>query len=149
MSNTKIHLCCCHGNPCTCGGLSFEHWVVQELNDVHAKLDELRAKRKSHGTKAQSQARKHDEAVDAFMVRLTGGTGVESDLLGAWVGYCEMRKDKKKWLTAHAIDLVLKKLAPFTIAEQVEALNKSTRNGYTDVYPESTDGAKPLLGEMY
>jgi hypothetical protein len=68
----------------------------------------------------------------------------------AWFGYCEMRRDKKKWLTANAVKLVLKKLRGFTIAEQIAALNKSTIAGYTDVYPERADGAGgKLQGELY
>lgn len=53
----------------------------------------------------------------------------------AWVGFCEMRKSKRKDLTERACQLIAKKLAGH--AEPDAVLDNSTTNSWTDIYPNS------------
>lgn len=62
-----------------------------------------------------------------------------------WGAYLEMRKEKKKVPTSRAVELVLAELSKLKSAGQDVAavLDKSTRNGWTDVYaikPELVTG---------
>lgn len=62
-----------------------------------------------------------------------------------WGAYLEMRKEKKKVPTARAVELVLAELSKLKSAGQdiAAVLDKSTRNGWTDVYaikPELVTG---------
>lgn len=66
----------------------------------------------------------------------------------AWNGYLEMRKKKRKEPTDRARDLVIADLLKFKEAgyDLEEILNKSTKNGWTDVYapkPNQQASASP------
>jgi DNA-binding transcriptional ArsR family regulator len=56
--------------------------------------------------------------------------------LDAWDGYLQMRREKKKPPTEHAVKLLLSDLAKWHAAGHDVAiiLNTSTKNGWTDVY---------------
>lgn len=61
--------------------------------------------------------------------------------LEAWRGYLEMRREKRKPPTDHAVKLLLDDLAKWHAKghDIAAALNASTRNGWTDVYePKAT-----------
>jgi hypothetical protein len=60
-----------------------------------------------------------------------------------WDAYLDMRKEKKKVPTARAIELVLAELLKLMRAGQdiAAVLDKSTRNGWTDVYAIKPDFA--------
>jgi biotin operon repressor len=48
--------------------------------------------------------------------------------------FLEMRIQKKKMPTENALNLITKKLSKFDISVQIEMVNKSVVNGWTDVY---------------
>lgn len=53
----------------------------------------------------------------------------------AWADFCEMRRSKRAPLTLRACELIAKKLT--NCPEPDAALDKSTTNSWSDVYPES------------
>jgi hypothetical protein len=65
--------------------------------------------------------------------------------IASWEAYLEMRKEKRKVPTARATELLLTELERLLVAGQdiAAVLDKSTRNGWTDVYAIKTD---PIRG---
>jgi hypothetical protein len=57
--------------------------------------------------------------------------------MDSWGGYLEMRKKKRKEPTARAMELLIAELEKFRNAghDVAAILDKSTVNGWTDVYP--------------
>lgn len=64
----------------------------------------------------------------------------------AWNGFIEMRKEKKKAPTDKARDLLMAELQRLKVAGQdiEKVLNKSTVNGWTDVYAIKGDTGRPV-----
>jgi hypothetical protein len=54
----------------------------------------------------------------------------------ALYGYIEMRTITKKPITPHAYKLLFKKLEKVTERTAIEALDRSTENNWTGVYPK-------------
>ncbi|MGY3172405.1 hypothetical protein ACVWYU_001782 [Pseudomonas sp. TE12234] len=80
---------------------------------------------KPAGTQAERKSSKFDPLV----------AKPENVSTEAWVGFCEMRKSKRKDLTERACQLIAKKLAKHPDPDAV--LDNSTTNSWSDIYPES------------
>jgi len=73
--------------------------------------------------------------------------------LAAWNGYMEMRKEKRKAPTVRAVELLLAELHKLLMAGQdiAAVLDKSTRNGWTDVYaikPDPVRGVGKAIADI-
>ncbi|MBO6015293.1 MAG: hypothetical protein J6S50_05675 [Oscillospiraceae bacterium] len=81
----------------------------------------------------------------------------DPEIQSAWADFVEMRKAKGKKMTAHAEDLMERKLRKMAedmfgnvnVSTAVEILNQSTRNAWTDIYElKKPDTKRNILDEI-
>ena len=112
--------------------------IQEQLDRIEAKLDALLEKRKPRAKPAKTQAEAHDEAVADLMENKI--LLHDSKLEDALKAFCDSRRAMRKYLTPLAITALMKKLAPFSINEQIAALNDSVANGWQSVFPTRHEG---------
>ncbi len=72
----------------------------------------------------------------------------DDSLKQSYIDFIDMRIKKKKLPTIKAIELIIKKLQPFDIDIQKNALEKSIVNGWSDVFPKENINEKKSNGKV-
>lgn len=121
--------------------------IERRLESIEKKLDQLLAKRKSNGAKAKSAAAEHDEAIAAFVA--PEWMAVDGEYVELFMGYCDWRRSKRKYVTQNAIDMMLKKWRDYSPAAIKNALRDSIANGWIGVFPESDNGAEQVGADWF
>ena len=113
--------------------------MSEQLDRIEAMLEELlkRTEPKKR-TGGAGQAKKHDEAVKAV-------EPPSDEWMEAWTAWCESRRNNRRYMTDRIVAMALKKLGNWPLPVQIEALNKATISGWTDVYPESVRQEMPVM----
>ena len=120
--------------------------MQEQLDRIEGMLVELLKRKRAPAQKRQSKAQVHDDAV-ALSKQHFPMKGPQ-DEWNAWLLFCSSRAESGKYLTQNAVDALMGKLAKFSVAERIRALNDSVASGWSGVFPKAQEGGA-VMGQDY